>query len=82
MKNIKDSINKAKKESLKLTKMIFKKKTKDKKPKIILKILFPLKNKIKERGKSKVAKIEKLFGVPIVLKATLFEKEKGKIKIL
>jgi hypothetical protein len=61
---------------------MFKKKIKDKRPKIILKNFFPLKNKIRERGKSKVVKIEKLFGVPIVLKVTFFEKLKGKIKIL
>jgi hypothetical protein len=52
------------------------------KMKNIFKFPFPLRAKIMEMGKSKREKIEKAFGVPIVLKEIDFAKSKGKIKIL
>lgn len=67
---------------LKLIKRMFKKRIKEIRLKIIFKFSLALSAKVREIGKSNKAKIEKAFGVPIVLKETVFVKSKGKIKIL
>lgn len=67
---------------LKLIKRMFEKSIKEIKIKIIFKFPLPLNAKVREIGKSNKEKIEKAFGVPIVLKETDFAKSKGKMKIL